>query len=291
MPYSAGIDDRCIQEAGEYMRHYTQHFISPVVISTNPEDTEGEVLGSATFLTLLGKPYLLTNEHVALGRLHARLSFFQTGGERAAAITHPFQCLADPIDAAVARIDEDLFATSGKASLPVGSIDYRFQPADGEILFIHGYPGVRSRWSALAKGILANTFPYATDLMPLPFGFDEKLHFAMSFPDDIWTSRFQSEIRPNPRGLSGSAVWDTKYVAAGSGRWAPANSRLCGLVWGYNPIHQCLIATKIEAVREFLVSALRHEAAYFHWLTERNGEMWDAITDWSWAETMLPDLR
>jgi hypothetical protein len=198
--------------------------------------------------------------------------------------------VAEPIDAAVARIDEDIFSTSGKQALPVGSIDERFRPEDGEILFIHGYPGVRSRWSALAEGILANTFPYATDRIPLPAGYDDRLHFAMSFPDDIWDSRFRSVIRPNPRGLSGSAVWDTRYVAA-SGVWAPADAKVCGLLWAYDERHQCLIATKIEAIRAFLLNALQREAAYFHWLQDRQAVLWDEITDWSWAEQRLPALR
>ncbi len=291
MPYAAHIDEGCIQEAGEYMRHYTHPFISPIAISTNAEDTEGEVFGSATFLRLLDKPYILTNEHVAKGSLEARLSFFQAGNRPAAAIVHPFQCVDKPIDAAVARIDEDLFATTGRQALPVGLIDERFRPEDGEILFIHGYPGIRSRWSALAGGILANTFPYATDQIPLPAGYDAGLHFAMSFPDDIWDSRFRSLIRPNPRGLSGSVVWDTRYVAAGSGVWAPADARVCGLLWAYDERHQCLIATKIEAIRAFLLNAIQREAAFFHWLLDRQSVLWDAMTDWSWAEQRVPALR
>lgn len=273
------------------MRHYTNSFITPIAVSTNPEDTAGESLGSATFLELLNRPYLLTNEHVAREMSHARLSFFQTGGRFAAAIVNPFQCLADPVDAAVARIDEDIFSSSGKQAVPIASVDEKFAPQEGEILFIHGYPGVRSRWSPLAGGVLANSFPYATDRIPLPKGYDETVHFAMSFPDDIWNSRFRQEIRPNPCGLSGSAVWDTRYVAAGASPWVPASSKICGLLWAYDERHQCLIATKIEAVRDFLLCALRHEAAYFHWLKERNGVMWDAISDWSWAAESLPALR
>ena len=174
--------------------------------------------------------------------------------------------------------------------MPIASIADTFNPHDGEILFIHGYPGVRSRSSVLAEGILANTFPYATDQIPLPAGYDDNLHFAMSFPDDIWDSRFRSLIRPDPRGLSGSAVWDTRYVAAGSRGIRFQRATICGLVWAYDPAHHCLIATKIEAVRDFLLRALRHEAAYFHWLQDRKCVLWDAMTDWSSAN-QVPALR
>ncbi len=178
MPYADGIDAECIQEAGIHMMHYTYPFITPIAMSTNQEDTEGQTLGSATFLRLRGATYLLTNEHVSRHMGASRLSFFQSGGQPAAAIVHPFQAIPGPIDAALSRIDHDLFEASGKHALEASSLDVRFQPSDGEVFFIHGYPGVQSRWSALFEGLLAKTFPYATDQIPLPAGYDPDLHFA-----------------------------------------------------------------------------------------------------------------
>ncbi|MBX9791315.1 MAG: hypothetical protein K2Y37_20540 [Pirellulales bacterium] len=291
MPYAPLIDAEAIQEAGEYMRHYTRPFITPIARSTADDDSLGESLGSGTFLRLRGKPYLLTNEHVACFMGHSRLSFFQAGGQHAAAIVNPFQALAYPVDAALSRLEDDIFAAAGKQSVSTDSIDTMFGPAEGEVFFIHGFPGVQARWSALFGGIMARTFPYATDLIPLPAGYDPERHFALSFPDDICKSDGQPMIRPNPRGLSGSVVWDTKYVAAGTNLWAPTDARVCGLLFAYDEAHKCFIATRIEAVRTFLLHALRHEAAYFRWLNDRQGSLWEPLPDWVWAEGTIRILE
>jgi len=118
-----------------------------------------------------------------------------------------------------------LFAGTGKKAIPSNAIASRFDPREGEIFFIHGYPGVRARWSALFGGIMAKTFPYATARAPLPdipADYDPEYHFALELPDDIWQFGGQSEIRPDPRGLSGSIVWDTGYGQQ-------------GLVYGHHP--------------------------------------------------------
>ena len=287
MPYADGIDADCIQEAGEYMRHATFPFITP--ISRVIEHDYGEVHGSATILSLCGRPYLLTCEHVAVQMEKSRLAHFTSNREAAAAVVNPFQCMAFPVDSAISRIDDDMFQLMDKQALPAARIATRFAPAEGEIIFVHGYPGERGRFSALFGGIRAKTFPYATDVTSLPPGFSESSFFALSFPDDIWRFDGNIEIRPNPKGLSGSAVWNTKYVASGTAGWEPDQSDIIGILHGYNEEYQCLVGVKIEIVRAFLLTALRHEAAYFRW-RERNELTGNSLTDWLWAETKITDV-
>jgi hypothetical protein len=128
MQYAAGIDEHCIEEAGKHMMQYTHQFITPIAKSLNPEDSEGRVVGSASFLSLRGETYVLTNEHVARHMSVSRLSFFQEGGRQAAAIIHPFQCIEHPVDAAISRIDGDLFASTGKKAIPPDAIGLKFDP-------------------------------------------------------------------------------------------------------------------------------------------------------------------
>ena len=112
MPFARLIDADDVQEAGEHMRLYTHPFITPITMDLDEDHIEGrgKVLGSATFLELRGKPYILTNEHVARVRQYSRLRYFRDGGEEASPIVHPFQAEDDPVDAALARIDEADFA-------------------------------------------------------------------------------------------------------------------------------------------------------------------------------------
>lgn len=289
MPFDSTVDPPALMRIGQAMRDFTASFITPVCRS--PEHNYGEVEGSGTFLELRNNPYLLTNEHVARARLQHRLAHFLNNGELVAAIVHPFRCVTEPEDVAVARIDLDLMESSTKRGVPAATIDPFFRPVDGEIVFIHGYPGVQSRFSALNQGVMARTCPYATDVNTLPDGFNPTMHFAITYP--MYGVRdFQGrEVQlPQPPGLSGSLVWDTKFVASGGGNWDPIQARVCGIIWAWHINNQRLIGTKIEYVRAVLLKHLRLEAAYFRSL--RRAEFpGDTFSDWLWAEREILDIE
>jgi hypothetical protein len=272
------------------MRDHTIDFITPV--SRALEHTYGEVEGSGTFVELRGTPYLLTNEHVARARMLYPLAHFLGNGELAARIVHPFQCITEPTDIAIARIDSEVLAMGTKRPAPTARIDFSFQPAGGEILFLHGFPGAQSHFSATYQGLLTRTFPYAVDVAPLPQGYDPDLYFALSYPAQGNVKTFEGRVTdlPNPEGLSGTVVWDTKVVANGAG-WTPEHAKVAGVVFGWNQQNHCLIATKTEIVCYFLLNALRREAAYFHWHLDRGEPLWDELTDWRWAEERVTGLE
>jgi hypothetical protein len=210
---------------------------------------------------------------------------------QAAAIVHPFRCLTHPTDAAIARIDEDIMAMGTKRAIPPTRISPTFSPAQGEIVFIHGYPGKDSRFSAIGQGIHARTCPFATDVPVLPAGYDPQLYFALSYPGSTEVKNFHGKrtTLPDPHGLSGTLVWDMRFAATGKAGWLPIQAIIAGLIWGWNEKNQCLIATKVEVVRHFLILALRYEAAYFRWL-ERKKLANDDWSDWLWAERHITDI-
>lgn len=289
MPFAPLVNDGAVQAVGQAMRDHSSKFITPVCRS--PEHTYGEVEGSGTFLEFRGQPYLLTNEHVVRARTQYRLAHFLNDGELAAAVIHPFRCVTEPEDVAVARIDADILAGSTKRGVPASRIDPTFQPADGEIVFIHGYPGVQSRFSALSQGVIARTCPYSTDLNTLPPGFDLNMHFAITYPTQgVRDFQGRDVHLPDPPGMSGSLVWDTKYVAMNGTGWGPSDAKACGLIWAWDMNNQLLIGTKIEFVRAVLITHLRLEAAYFRSL-RRDAFPGDALSDWLWAERELTSLE
>jgi hypothetical protein len=253
-------------------------------------ETYGEVVGSGAFLELRGQPYLLTNEHVARWRTQFRLAHFLNEGALAAAVVHPFRCVTEPEDVAVARIDADLLAHSTKRGVPATRIDQAFSAAEGEIVFIHGYPGVQSRFSALNQGVLARTCPYSTDLNTLPQGFDPNMHFAITYPTQgVQDFSGREAVLPNPSGMSGSLVWDTKYVSMDGRGWDPTRAKVCGLIWAWDINNHRLIGTKIDFVRAVLLEHLRLEAAYFRSL-RREEYPGDYLSDWLWAEQAITDI-
>lgn len=288
MPFAPIVDADAVLRVGQAMRDHTAQFITPVCRS--PVHTLAEVEGSGTYLELRGHSYILTNEHVAHAQLRYALAHFLNDGELAAAVVHPFRSVTAPEDIAVASIDADLLTNSTKRGVPAAQIDPVFQPAEGEILFIHGYPGVQGHISALNQGALARTFPFASDANTLPPGFDSNLHFAITYPIQGVRDYQGREARlPVPGGMSGSLVWDTKFVALSGAEWDPSKAKACGLIWAWDVMHERLIGTKIEYVRRLLVEHLRMEAAYFRSL-HRGESPGDALSDWLWAEQLIPDL-
>jgi hypothetical protein len=279
----------------ELLKWNTANYITPVC--RNITNDEGELVGSATFVRLNGYPYLLTNEHVARARLQHTLSHFSGLDDRSVyRIIHPFYCLTYPTDAAFTRIDDLIEKKISRDFVSSACWETDYHPSDGEILFIHGYPGRNSHFSAIASGLLTRTLPFATPavpLPPLPDKYDPDMHFAISFPRDIKMMDFNGRPAdlPDPRGMSGSIVWDSRYVrlAKQDVQWCPQHAKPCGLIYAWEPDYDCLVGTKIQYVRAFLLQALRMEAAYFNWINRGKPEN-DALTDWIHAENIIETI-
>ena len=87
---------------------------------------EGELVGTGTYVRLLGQPYLLTNEHVARFQPISGLGHLPKQGGDYHRIINPFQCVTKPIDAALTRIDQNTFQVRDRQCVPPESIAERF---------------------------------------------------------------------------------------------------------------------------------------------------------------------
>ena len=72
-------------------------------------------------------------------------------------------------------------------------------------------------------------------------------------------------------------------------RWTPEESRITGIIFLWIETTAHLVAVSVEHIREFLLYALRNEAAYFNWI-ERGQPANDALTDWTKAEQFISQL-
>jgi hypothetical protein len=63
---------------------------------------------------------------------------------------------------------------------------------------------------------------------------------------------------PLPPGLSGSRLWNTRFVEAKMAKipWTPELALVTGVIWGWPSGLGCLIATRAEYLRSFLLEAL-----------------------------------
>ena len=130
------------------------------------------------------------------------------------------------------------------------------------------------------------------DVVPNLPAYDANFHVALHYPASAIRQPGEEENElPNPRGMSGSLLWDTRFVAdTRNGRdWRPDHARVCGLIWAAHTTPEVVIATRIEHLRPALLSFLQHEAAYYSWVN-RGRPVWQEMVDWAWAEEAITDL-
>src|SRR5687768_4894743 len=106
---------------------------------TSTEDVaSGRGWGTGNYASLRGKPYILTNEHVAIARskfsLGHALRNLEDPDNKAFRIINPFQAVPHPVDAAITRIDEEVWALGQKSAIPSDRIAATYAPVPGERL-------------------------------------------------------------------------------------------------------------------------------------------------------------
>ena len=96
--------------------------------------------------------------------------------------------------------------------------------------------------------------------------FDPTCHVLVEYPSEApRPGTIETSPLINPKGMSGSLLWDTKFVASGAdcNEWSADMSRVCGLLWDAHPSEhgdvdepKVLSAIKIEHVVEAITRIL-----------------------------------
>lgn len=147
-------------------------------------------------------------------------------------------------------------------AVPESRLAAAHAPVDNELLFFKGFAGEGSKF--LFNTLLAGSTSYTGKAVPLPMGWgDERFHFAIDYRPDLATSLDPGYGLPQPKGFSGSLVWNTNFVRAVTTghEWKPEYAEVTGIVWGWPSSAACIIATRIEYVRSFLLHALEEMKA------------------------------
>jgi hypothetical protein len=262
------------------MAQYTFPFMSGIY-GVESED-RGALLGSGTVLDLYGQPYLLTAAHVVeQGRKFQKIAHSKGDAAHPSLVQHPWQCVGFPSDLAMSRLDQQGIAGHRIRPLPAALIGKDASNLDGDILFVHGWPGKRSvPVFEIAQGIASKTLPYATVVGVSKAGwFDPQIHFAVDYRFEGQIGEHgREEVPPPPDGLSGSAVWRTNWLGR-CHQWRPQDAQIVGVAFGWDQSGSSLVVTRVEAVRRFINYCLRQEAAYFHW-RNRGRPLGDDWNDW-----------
>lgn len=231
--------------------------LSLVSIAGIVSEDEGTFQGTGTIVELKGQILLVTAEHV--------VSQIETAGYKGVAFSngnaksyarapYPFTKSRD-LDVAFVRIPRPEQPDSDRVPCPEHLIATSAAGVENDLLFIRGFPGKFSRFFKISQGIVSETLPFGSGPgTPKWPHFDPSVHFAIDYdPKNNEASDGSFADLPDPHGLSGAVVWNTRKAELRE-KWTPNDARIAGIVQRWDQDGQCLIATKIEKIFPFLVS-------------------------------------
>jgi hypothetical protein len=221
----------------------------------------GDALGSGLYCQLEGHRAIVTASHVLRDGLRQfeYLAVSVRGADNRPVMLHGGIHQDHAADLAIIDVPDDFPSSVELQFWLEERIDIEGDRLSTDFLFVHGFPGVRSRSIPLAidSRVVSRSLPYGVmqRLDDLP-GSLAPYQFAMDF--DI--THCQAERgRPEedlfeelmgPRGLSGSPVWRIGASGRKRGEWSPECAQLVGVVTHWNQDSKLLIATKASKILE-----------------------------------------
>jgi len=217
----------------------------------------GELWGTGTYLRLMDRTFILTNEHVADIRPQGLLHQF-CGADDLHPVLGNHASFGWPLDVAVLPVEKSIWETPGHQAKAITEdlISIAHEPAPTELLTFAGYSGDRSQF-IFNTLITPGTSSTAREVpLPVDDRFKARFHMAIEYKPDLATNVIGSHGLPCPPGFSGSAVWNTGFVESrmAGEPWTPDMARVSGIVWGWPSSSGCIVATRVEYVRSFLLS-------------------------------------
>lgn len=253
------------------MSEHVANFVTP--LSMSKEHGSGVAWGSGTYIKGAQHVWVLTAGHVVMevpanGRL-AHLPVVD--GEYNAAFGTPEVKGGAEDVAALPVYPDPKFLPVPARILPPSAIAQRFEADEDELLFWIGFPGHAVNRDDLSTPASLRVSMYEqlnTPWKPMLMqaikdvtsvthpAFDRTKHIAVHYPDrGTRASDGQDVPLPHPKGMSGSALWNTKAIASMKAGidWKPEMAEVCGVIWGAPPEKPlAVLATKIEHVRSSL---------------------------------------
>lgn len=219
----------------------------------------GDGWGSGAYIDLGNRHFLLTNEHVAVAREQGRTLIHQfLGQDDLRPIVGNHVAFPHPFDLALLPVDDKAWAdlTNQSRAIALEQIALAHDPAPTELLTFTGFAGAKVgfHFDTLTSTATCSTAREVSLPQDDP-RFSSRFHFGLDYKPDLATDVIAKEGLPLPPGLSGSVVWDTGFVRAKmiGQSWTPDIAKVTGVVWGWPSEAGCLVATRAEYLRSFLL--------------------------------------
>ena len=250
---------RIVADMTAYLRQYRVAIYEHI-------DDYGKGWGSGSYLRLGNRIFILTNEHVAHIRAHDRtLAYQYNSQEDIRRIVGNHYEYPAPLDLALLPVCMNAWSDHSNSSkaIEIDQISIGHNPVPAELLTFSGFSGdnVQFHFNTLFSECTCYT-ARETEL-PRDDRFSPQYHFSLDYRPDLASTVNGKQGLPLPPGLSGSTVWNTRFVEARMAgvTWTPELAKVTGVVWGWPSTHGCLIATRAEFLRSFLLEPYRLESA------------------------------
>lgn len=256
------------RKAATAMKDFTAPFAS--AISYEGADGLPRLSGTGSVIELLGRRFILTNEHVLLdektGSDRPSLAYGLAGTESVFRMDRGSLSAPFPIDCAICPLPEPVWEmTSTAAAIPERLITWAHVPVAREILFFRGYAQEDSHFHF--EHLLSGATSYATQAMEeTPAGLDERFFFALHHTPEKAEMLDGVGHLPLPPGFSGSTVWNTRYVEcllAGK-TWTAEEARVTGVVCRWRSGDTGIVVLRVEYLRSWLLNAINEMALRGH---------------------------
>jgi len=222
--------------------------------------THGEGWGSGSYVRIEGKIFIVTNHHVAAAREQQQILTHQFNGqEDIRRIAGNHVAYPAPLDLALIPVDIEVWSdpTNASKAIEIDQIALFHEPVQTELLTFTGFAGQRVTFHFDTLFAEATCYTAREIKLRHERRISSRFHFGIDYRPDLASCVIGGGGLPLPPGLSGSTVWDTGFVAAKmAGRqWSPEMAEVTGVIWGWTSGDACLIATRAEYLRSFLLEA------------------------------------
>jgi hypothetical protein len=251
-PFSSEEWDAHCRRVVREMASHASRYSTPISLSMNADRT-GKHLGTGSYHDLFGFKVLLTCEHVLKFHADNRLAHKLRDHDRYVLLGE----VGWPIDAGVASITGWDAVRHGSEALPLVRMDMVHTPMTHELLFIHGYASENAQFVYDELRTDGTAYLGRQAALPENENLNLRFHFGIEYRRDAAILAFGERGLPNPHSMSGSLVWNTRFVECALDKkdWTPEEAVVTGLLWSWPDEHH-VVATRIEYVRSFLLSAL-----------------------------------
>lgn len=245
--------DSICNSVTESMRRHTRPFATPLMSGTS-------LVGSGNFVQLNDEPSILTCQHVAI---RGQLDYRFLGLDTAFNNHDEWNMEPPPVDLATASLlhgQWDGLDHQAKA-VTYDRFAQHHAPFDGyELMFFRGYAGENS--TILGTFGEANASAYCSQEKQ---DAGDATYFEIFWEPGMtqYTTATTTEEREkvsyeNPKGFSGSLVWNTRYreVTSAQKQWTPADAVVTGMAHRWDENARTLLVYRVEHIHKFISEKL-----------------------------------